>query len=936
MSSKNDQQTTNNDKAQHLRLHLALDALQDGQFTDRSPYSQTVRLWEGRSPDLVEDPKFAHCASFNGLGDFIELPGSEQLGMSQSSFTVESWVKVGDADPGRDLTVLGTDELGTAHGLHLVLRDRRAYLGFADSDNQSGKALLPDQWHHLTWTYDRDTGVQQIYVNGHLAQGNGGHTALQGNAIVRIGRSAGGHYFHGRLSNLRIYDTCLSLADIKEDMHTDAPSDQQQNYALDFHLLDQGRQNSIRAAQASTAVEEVTLELVNTSHEQHILLDDLSGQAPSAAHHHLALAFPKGVLSRACFSGANPLKLSTASAADWQVTLVEDDPMEKDVVYLSSKKAALEILHDGRLHIQFVNLVANPWGTAQDTVVTLHTASMQQLENETVVQIARTHLVQILYVPKDPYPLTVGLVGPDQLINDGTTINTLTLAITNPQASDPFYPGSGDVHFVSDQEDPSQLVISLNTNEYGGAGALSSPTAARAIELVRLDEEGVEIPNEEDAWSITPAVAERSVAWHIRPKWEDQVLAGREDLRFKLKNIVTDSPVGNTPIHVHYKNIPGYADGRLKTVVKKQPLVYSDGKIGIGIANPEEALEVNGNAKISGELYIDARTHAVIHYGNRGKLGAATTFDPDRGQNGLWIEASNDDGDECGGIFMNGNTMSIWSPGDNDLLRVYDEDFITGDPKFKIDGLGRVAIGTDVPQARLSIGSWNWGSEGPSEDGTTQLLLSGRHNSGANKGSTKGTYKLKIEGYDNDGNTVYPIWCSDENHQTDFWIKNRPAKNELPTMYFAGNVGIGKDGPQAKLDILANDTRNDQINGPNKNGIRLHSEQPDNHAIIAASVQGGGTGDPFVSFDISGVVGWSVGIDNSDAQKFKIANQWDELSSNTKLTIQQDGKVGIGTTEPAVMLDVHGSVHIKDSITVGGHTLTAAQWEKLVELANEL
>ena len=40
---------------------------------------------------------------------------------------------------------------------------------------------------------------------------------------------------------------------------------------------------------------------------------------------------------------------------------------------------------------------------------------------------------------------------------------------------------------------------------------------------------------------------------------------------------------------------------------------------------------------------------------------------------------------------MNGNVMCIWSPGDNDLLRILDEDgFPTGTPVFRIANNGQI------------------------------------------------------------------------------------------------------------------------------------------------------------------------------------------------------------------------------------------------------
>src|SRR5512135_3570063 len=80
-----------------------------------------------------------------------------------------------------------------------------------------------------------------------------------------------------------------------------------------------------------------------------------------------------------------------------------------------------------------------------------------------------------------------------------------------------------------------------------------------------------------------------------------------------------------------------------------------------------------------------------VFYGNRGRLGQAAQFNPDNDNNGLWIEGSHDG--ESAGAFMNGNTLVLWSPGDNQILRAYDEDSLpAGPPVFTIDGGGNVSI----------------------------------------------------------------------------------------------------------------------------------------------------------------------------------------------------------------------------------------------------
>lgn len=84
-------------------------------------------------------------------------------------------------------------------------------------------------------------------------------------------------------------------------------------------------------------------------------------------------------------------------------------------------------------------------------------------------------------------------------------------------------------------------------------------------------------------------------------------------------------------------------------------------------------------------------TSFSFNFDNRGRLGSAVNFNPDNDRNGLWIEGSDFPGGESGGIFMNGNVICLWSPGDNDLLRVLDEDsFPTGTPVFTIQNNGRI------------------------------------------------------------------------------------------------------------------------------------------------------------------------------------------------------------------------------------------------------
>lgn len=195
--------------ARELELYLPLRK----NTRDWSPFKRNGKASGVR---FVKDPVQGQVAELSN-GSTIGIDKAEVLQMTDHSFTVAVWLKIHESDSLQpDIVVLGSKTFAYQRGLHLVIRQKKPYMGFFNNDLSGNTEISEEQWVHLVWRYNKLSGEQAVYVNGRLDANAFNRHSYKGVdslfvGLVGFNDKAG---FPGNLSELTIWSRPLGDEEI--------------------------------------------------------------------------------------------------------------------------------------------------------------------------------------------------------------------------------------------------------------------------------------------------------------------------------------------------------------------------------------------------------------------------------------------------------------------------------------------------------------------------------------------------------------------------------------------------------------------------------------------------------------------------------------------------------------------------------------------------
>lgn len=162
-------------------------------------------------------PAAQNALYFDGVDDYVQGGG---VILSNSSFTLEAWARRDTIGSGDCIIGQGTNQANK--GLHFGFRENSTFT-FAfyndDLDTSTNSPYTDSDWHHWAGTYDTNSRLQCLYLDGLLVTNRHAGNHYLGTGPLLIGRAgfADYWYFDGAIDEVRVWNVVRTADEIAQN-----------------------------------------------------------------------------------------------------------------------------------------------------------------------------------------------------------------------------------------------------------------------------------------------------------------------------------------------------------------------------------------------------------------------------------------------------------------------------------------------------------------------------------------------------------------------------------------------------------------------------------------------------------------------------------------------------------------------------------------------
>ncbi len=316
------------------------------------------------------------------------------------------------------------------------------------------------------------------------------------------------------------------------------------------------------------------LTIENRSDEELTFTPPATAGAPAADRYHLALRFRPGTLH---LTDETPVVLlaDAAENASWSMSAparISDGTIT--FYFLSTVERSLS--GRDRLRISMDGVQGEGLGGSRETLVELRYEASRGTETPAPLSGYRIGHLVLANLAAARAPFRINFSGPNWVLSDGSTKQTLKLTLTNVSGRTLSLPGSRS-------DAPAALVLTCGTGN-------------DATDLTKNDKIDSVTATGFSSNKLTQGAV---LEFQLVPA-NDLTLQPGDEIELTIKNLVANTKAGPADLFLKYENIPGFMDDTLVASVMKSRLVLHDSNVNVHSTLDTGTLAARSNISFDG------------------------------------------------------------------------------------------------------------------------------------------------------------------------------------------------------------------------------------------------------------------------------------------------------------------------------------------------